>query len=282
MNGRRLIAQLGNIQWQSDGYKMLLPEGKTYYWSVQAIDGALSGGPWSEIMKADIPDKAGIITGIATVCQGQTDVRYAVPEIINATAYVWTLPVGAVLTSDSDTNCITVNYSNDAVSGNISVHGKNAIGYGNESSAFFVTVNPIYTHTENVTICQGESYKGHSTSGTFIENFQTILGCDSIITYNLIVSNDDSCINTVENIPDNIAIISPNPTTGKLYIHLNESYSCDVRIEIINSLGNIIGVTPSYLSNNNILIDLSGNPKGMYLITLTMKKGFYYQKILKE
>ena len=47
LNGRRLIAQLGKIQWRSEGYNLKLAVDKTYYWSVQAIDNTLAGGEWA-------------------------------------------------------------------------------------------------------------------------------------------------------------------------------------------------------------------------------------------
>jgi len=89
------------------------------------------------------PDAAETITGTDTVCQGQTNVNYSVPVIVNATGYVWTLPSGATITSGNNTNAITVNYSNTAISGNITVYGTNSCGNGIVSQAYTVIVNPI-------------------------------------------------------------------------------------------------------------------------------------------
>jgi len=48
LNGRRLIAEIGNILWSSGGYPVNnLPPLKTYYWSVQAIDGGLAGSSFA-------------------------------------------------------------------------------------------------------------------------------------------------------------------------------------------------------------------------------------------
>lgn len=51
---------------------------------------------------------------------------------------------------------------------------------------------PITT-TINITLCQGLTYGGHSTSGTYIETFPAANGCDSIRTLNLtVLANIDS------------------------------------------------------------------------------------------
>jgi D-alanyl-D-alanine carboxypeptidase len=85
-----------------------------------------------------VPAAAGIITGPATVTQGQTNVTYTTTLIPNVTSYVWTLPNGA--TGTSNTNSITVTYTGSAVSGNISVSGSNNFGVGNIAS-LAITVN---------------------------------------------------------------------------------------------------------------------------------------------
>ena len=86
---------------------------------------------------------AGTITGTSTVHQGQNGVTYTVTEIPNATSYVWTLPAGA--TGTSETNSITVNFSVSAVSGNITVKGRNDCGNGTES-LLAIVVNSLLNH----------------------------------------------------------------------------------------------------------------------------------------
>ena len=56
-----------------------------------------------------------------------------------------------------------------------------------------ITVDPVYLPVINAQICEGESYTlpgGITTtvSGTYLSNFITVNGCDSIITTNLIVN----------------------------------------------------------------------------------------------
>ncbi len=90
-----------------------------------------------------LPEAAGIITGIASVCQGQTGVGYNVPAIANATGYNWTLPSGATIATGANTNSITVDFSVIATSGNITVQGSSSCGNGTVSADYAVTVNPL-------------------------------------------------------------------------------------------------------------------------------------------
>ncbi|MFZ4411768.1 MAG: PKD-like domain-containing protein [Bacteroidales bacterium] len=105
-----------------------------------------------------ITGTVGAITGLATVCQGQTAVVYNVPAIANAASYIWTLPTGA--SGSSTTNTISVNYSTIAVSGKVVVKGSNSCGIG-DSSLLLITVNPLVgssgTITGLTTVCQGQT-----------------------------------------------------------------------------------------------------------------------------
>ena len=105
-----------------------------------------------------LPDAAGTISGNATVCQGENLVTYSVPDINNATSYVWTLPTGAVGTST--TNSITINYGINAISGNITVKGTNSCGNGVIATKA-ITVNPLPaaagTISGSANVCQGQN-----------------------------------------------------------------------------------------------------------------------------
>ena len=102
---------------------------------------ATTDGIWKRnLIEILTPYAAGQITGDTIVCKGTSNLVYSVPLIIGATSYIWSLPSGFTYTTNNDSIIVTVNMS--AVSGNISVYGKNAIGVGN-SSHIFVTVNPV-------------------------------------------------------------------------------------------------------------------------------------------
>jgi len=94
-----------------------------------------------------IPFSAGVISGATSVVQGQTSVTYTVPIIANSTSYIWTLPNGFI--GSSSTNSITVDISNSAQSGNISVKGHNSNGDGKISSLPLSVEIPIITPSVN-------------------------------------------------------------------------------------------------------------------------------------
>jgi hypothetical protein len=55
-----------------------------------------------------------------------------------------------------------------------------------------LTVNPGYNHTETATICEGETYvfgtQNLTTSGEYTEVFESVNGCDSVVTLTLTVN----------------------------------------------------------------------------------------------
>lgn len=79
------------------------------------------------------PDAAGTIAGRDTVCQDKGNYEYSVPVITGAATYVWTLPVGASITSGAGTNAIVLSFSNSAQSGDLKVKGTNDCGEGAEA-----------------------------------------------------------------------------------------------------------------------------------------------------
>ena len=88
-----------------------------------------------------------------------------------------------------------------------------------------LTVNPAYAFVIDTSICEGESitYEGTTmtTSGTYDFNLFTTLGCDSIITYELIVHPIPSApvvsTNSPLDCPGDVLEISLNPNADAFY-----------------------------------------------------------------
>ncbi len=75
-----------------------------------------------------LPDYANLITGPIFVDKNQSNLNYSVPQINNASSYIWTIPTG--FTGTSTTNIIVLNAGNNAANGSITVKGHNTCGDG--------------------------------------------------------------------------------------------------------------------------------------------------------
>ncbi len=64
-----------------------------------------------------------------------------------------------------------------------------------------LTVLPIEYFTNVITICEGETYSegtsNYSSDGIYTDTYQTILGCDSIVTTELTVLEISTSTNSV-------------------------------------------------------------------------------------
>jgi uncharacterized protein (TIGR02145 family) len=90
-----------------------------------------------------LPGAAGIITGIAVLCQGASGIAYSVGSVASATSYSWTLIPAVAGTISGNTKSITINWS-AAFTGtaSLTVEGVNNCGNGVSSPAFSILVNP--------------------------------------------------------------------------------------------------------------------------------------------
>ncbi|MCX6352087.1 MAG: Omp28-related outer membrane protein [Bacteroidetes bacterium] len=78
---------------------------------------------------------------------------------------------------------------------------------------------------------------------------------------------------------DNVVLYYPNPTSGSFKYKRNEEGN--YRIDITDILGNIV-FSKNYVGNSLTEIDLSAQPKGMYLIRTYSHKGSSVYKLLKS
>ncbi|MBN1416864.1 MAG: gliding motility-associated C-terminal domain-containing protein, partial [Bacteroidales bacterium] len=98
------------------------------------------------------PADAGTITGENAVCLDQYGVTYSVPVIPGATEYVWDYG-GSGININGSSNSITIDFSDDATGGNLTVTGRNSCGDGTPSANFQIVVNtcedPVDIHIPN-------------------------------------------------------------------------------------------------------------------------------------
>ena len=136
---------------------------------------------------------AGSITGVSSVCQGDNNITFTVPPINNATTYHWTTPYGSNIISGGTTNSIIVNFTTDAIPGNITVYGSNVCGFGATSPNFWLNV-----HTTPI-VYAGADQQIQAGTNT---NLHGLVGGNGDFTYqwtpsNLFVNNNDTILNPV-------------------------------------------------------------------------------------
>ncbi|MBP7210492.1 MAG: PKD domain-containing protein, partial [Paludibacteraceae bacterium] len=189
-------------------------------------DGSVYGEGWSAYYTScSYPVAAGSINGDVFVCQGDNSVIYSVSEIANADVYYWSLPEN--VTGISNTNTISVNFSENALSCFISVAGYNNLcGYG-EEAILEITVNekPQIELGSDMSQCGGSntlnagagfsSYTWNGVAGT-----QTNTVTSSGV-YSVVVSNSAGCTAS-----DQIQVtISTPPVAGTLTANNLTGYS---------------------------------------------------------
>jgi hypothetical protein len=245
-----------------------------------------------------LPDSTGEITGSPVVCAGSNGMIYSVTPVVNAITYVWTLPVGATITSGSGTNIINVNFADNASSGNITVYGNNLCGNGEISPNFNITVNPIPTTptiTENddtlfssAPIGNQWYYNGfllvNDTNQIYLVSPYlpgyywtqvTLNGCVSD-TSNHIYSN---IVEVGEKMKSSLSLF-PNPVFDMLSFEVRSNQAFVKFIEIYDLRGKEIFKLQTCEAKINI--DMKYYPKGMYFIKVKTGDSNFIEKFCKN
>ncbi|MBO7277025.1 MAG: leucine-rich repeat domain-containing protein [Bacteroidales bacterium] len=133
-----------------------------------------------------------------------------------------------------------------------------------------VTTYPTFDTTINATINPGETYAefgfNESEAGTYVQNLQTVNGCDSTIT--LILDVNSSLLD----VEDTELSFYPNPTDSKI------TFSSTIeRIEVIDLTGRCV-----LTFSNAREINIESLPSGAYYLRLTNNDKAIMRKVIKE
>lgn len=101
------------------------------------------------IVVEELPSAISSIIGNTNVCQSQTNVLYYVSSFPNSDTLIWSLPLNASIANNYG-DSVYINYATNAVSGNISVFGRNACGDG-PSTSTYINLNTISSNSTNIT-----------------------------------------------------------------------------------------------------------------------------------
>ncbi len=133
-----------------------------------------------------------------------------------------------------------------------------------------VSVNPTFDTTINATINAGEMYSefgfNESEAGTYVQNLQTVNGCDSTITLILDVNSSLTDVEYSE------LSFYPNPTNSKI------TFSSTIEsIEVIDLTGRCV-----LTFSNAREINIESLPSGAYYLRLTNNDKAIMRKVIKE
>jgi hypothetical protein len=244
-----------------------------------------------------LPAAAGNITGPDSVCQGSSGKVYKVPSIYGAIGYTWTLPTGATAGSGSNSDSITVDYSNSAVSGNITVYGNNSCGNGTVSPNFFVSVNPIpptpvvtlfvYTLFSSANAGNQWYYQGTLIPGATGQTYSpiqlgyywtivTINGCSSDTS-----NHEICCYEGIGSHSSSVFEIYPVPNDGMFNVSITTSEET-FSIVIYNTLGLKVYEEMNIEVHGSLQkgIDLRPVPNGVYTVIFKNSQNQVVKKIL--
>ncbi len=135
--------------------------------SVNGVSGCGSSATESLVVTVNDVPTAAVVSGAQKVCVGTTE-TYTASTIDNAISYKWTLPDGS--TTETTTNTLSYLFSTSAVSGNITVTGRNSCGLGVTSPPLAINVSSpsILTSTKTPTAICGDETFTYSPTATIL------------------------------------------------------------------------------------------------------------------
>jgi hypothetical protein len=149
------------------------------------------------------------ITGTTPVCQGQTGVSYSVPADPNVTTWTWAYSGTGATINNNNTNAVTIDFSNTATAGNVTLTATNTCG--TQNGTFAVAVNPLPTLAGPLSganpVCQGV---GATT--------YTVAGGANITTYNWAYTGTGVTFSNTTGVNNNSFNIGASATSGTISV----------------------------------------------------------------
>jgi len=245
-----------------------------------------------EVVVNPLPNASLPITGVSTVCQGESELLFTVPLITHADTYIWTLPPG--VSGNSTNNSIIVDFDTDALSGIISVSGQNTCGTGIASSIDITVHNKPQTPyiSLNGNILTSDAPLGNQwynqnglINGAIDQNFTADVNGDYFVIVELSGCSSDTSniVNLIISASDNLfsdanIMVYPNPFADEMYVEITNK-SIWVDLEIIDIKGQRI-----YKNSvkDKVLIPTIDMASGMYFIRLIAGESTTMVRVVKE
>jgi hypothetical protein len=212
---------------------------------------------------------------------------------VNPVTYQWQVN-GANVGTNNDSLDLAVIYKNDIITCNINTSAA-CTNTNAASSNSIVLAMGIVTNTASATICNGQAITvGTSTytaAGTYTNTFISSMGCDSILTTNLIVNNLPVVLATTNNTllcvgetatlsvsgaatytwstAENTTDVVVSPTVTTTYtVDGTDANGCSNTTTIMQDVSLCTGIVT--LSNSNLAINVYPNPNnGLFVVEFT-------------
>lgn len=240
----------------------------------------------------DLPADAGEIIGDTLLCQGANTVNYSTTEIAGATSYVWSLPDG--IEGMSNTNSILVNFGENAISGEISVRGKNDCGEGTSSFLPILVktlpLKPIISFIDNILISSAtEGNQWYNEAGLIDGATDQEFVAKENGTYYVTVTLEEcvsepsdelifSITNSTNGSLGGFIKVYPNPTFDFLTIEQTGELDT-IYFEIQNALGQLV-----YKGKfkEKTVVETSNLDSGIYLLKFEIGGKVLFKKVFKQ
>ena len=213
--------------------------------NVTAVNNCSTSGIRSLAITRKIPATPGVITAtVLNACPGR-QVKYTVSSVINATSYLWTLPIGGTFVGASNTNSVTVQYANGIIKDSIAVQA----------------VNNCFTTAKRRLLV---SMPACPSSPIVFTNEKS----------NLFNSEKKEAVLDVN--------VSPNPTANHFNLLINSiDKNTPIECKIIDGNSRTIEVRKSIYSGNSIIIG-EEYPSGIYFALITQGRSRKVMKLVKK
>ncbi len=208
------------------------------------------------------------ISGSETLCSNNIAGNVYSTPLVAGSTYTWSITGGSI-TAGGGTNSVTVTWNS---SGPYKLKVKGCDNSGNACSfdSIIPVIIPVVTSTVSKTVCQGVTFAGYSSTGTYVDTFNAANGCDSIRTLNLTV------------LPLSLVTVEQTVCFGHIYLGHNQSGTYIDTFNATNGCDSIRTLNLTVLNKDTVTVNqsictgesyLGHTNTGTYIDTFTAVNG---------
>ena len=262
----------------STGYKLRVVSTDPVYSGVSA---SLSAGP------AATPSG---INGFSKICPSATGYEFSAAGSPNATAFNWTLPSGATITTADSIRTIGVNFGS-SIAGSITVSARNKCGVSASVSKELAPNTAAFTASAGTLTANAPGAIGYvwylndaiipgATSAVFQSTESGVYCVEATFPGGCKVKSECQTVTSLASAirAEDGFTVFPNPAAEILSIHLNQGAGFSGEISVRNLLGQHMAGLKGEGFNS---LSVQNWPSGIYVISAGLKNGGSIQKMVR-